>query len=311
MVKTSVLLATYNGEKFLGPLIDSLKKQDWEDIEILFQDDGSSDGTLALLEKAAAEDGRFSGGSESGKHLGAKRNFLSLMRQDDADRTALCDQDDIWLPEKIRFCENALDSAEREYGTETPILIHSDSCLIDGNGKVITGSFFRHQGWDPKATELKRILVQNNATGCTMMMNKALRDKITRYFDPDMFFMHDWFIALTASAYGKIVFLDKPLVQYRQHETNEVGASKLTLPLRALSALRAGDRARKRIYLTYRQAENLLNVYGKDLCEESKMIIREYLETEQMRKKDRVFSVIKKGYRMQNPLTRMGQIFFG
>lgn len=310
-MKTSVLLATYNGAKYLKPLLNSLRTQEWKELTILYQDDGSSDETQRLLEEAAAEDKRLHQGSESGKHLGAKGNFLSLLKQDDADRTALCDQDDVWRPEKIRLCQEAMNKAELEFGQETPILIHTDASLMNENGETIADSFFRHQGWDPKATDLCRLIVQNNVTGCTILMNRALREIAADYFDPEYFYMHDWFIALTASIFGKVIFLDRPLVEYRQHETNEVGASRCSLPRRALSSFAAVEHARNRIQITYRQTERLLEIYSGRMPKDKEMILRLYLETEQMKKARRVYTVMKSGFRMQNPVTIAGQIFFG
>ena len=99
----TVLLAAYNGEAYLPALLESLRAQT-ADFRVLWQDDGSSDRTAALLTAISGEDPRFRPGAEQGLHLGAAGSFLSLMRQDDAPYTALCDQDDLWQPDKLRRC---------------------------------------------------------------------------------------------------------------------------------------------------------------------------------------------------------------
>ena len=130
LVKTAVLLAAYNGEKDLPLLLASLREQT-SAFTVLMQDDGSKDGTKAILEDAAKQDLRFVFAAHQGEHLGPAGNFLSLLRQTDADRVLLCDQDDLWDPDKIDVLSRALDAAEAESGAETPIMVHSDCRLID------------------------------------------------------------------------------------------------------------------------------------------------------------------------------------
>ena len=115
VVKSLVLLAAYNGEKHLPELLDSLCVQTDPDFSVLVQDDGSSDGTPEILADIIRKDSRFFAGNESGCHLGAAGNFLSLIRQADADLVFLCDQDDIWMPEIIAVLKQAI----REIGEGT------------------------------------------------------------------------------------------------------------------------------------------------------------------------------------------------
>ena len=205
-MKTVVLLTAYNGSKHLPALLDSLKNQTDPDFSVLLQDDGSEDETVSILTDLCKSDPRFSFGSEQGQHLGAAGNFLSLVRQTDADYVLMCDQDDIWEPEKIAVLKQAIMEMEAEYGADTPLLVHSDCSLISEEGDLIGDSFFRHQGWDPKAVTLPPLLVQNNVTGCTLIMNAPLRKLIAAHARAKDLFMHDWFIALTAASFGKIRF---------------------------------------------------------------------------------------------------------
>lgn len=311
LVRRSVLLATYQGEAYLSPLIDSLLHQTCQDFQVLFQDDGSTDRTRQLLASVSRADSRFLPGSEQGKHLGAAGNFLSLMRQAEADTVFLCDQDDLWEPEKIARLSDCMQDAEWRFGADTPVLIHSDSSVIGSDGEVIAPSFFRLQGWDPGAVTLPPLLVQNNATGCTMALNRPLADLIRKYGHAEKMFMHDWFIVLSAAAFGHVIFLDQPLVRYRQHEGNVIGASRSSLFQRSIAAFRARQKAKERIALTYSHTQAFAEAYGEALPDSAKKVIHDYLATQNMPKFARIRAVRRQGCVMQSPITRAGQILFG
>ena len=310
-MKVSVLLASFNGERFLPAQLASLRSQTESDIGILWQDDGSVDGSRSILEDLSREDPRFRPGLEQGRHFGAPGNFFSMLRQTDSDYILFCDQDDIWEPFKISVLLRACRAAEKEMGPKAPVLVHSDAALIDENGHRLAPGFFALQGWDPRAVGLNRLLVQNNVTGCMLLMNRALADLAVRYGDPSRMFMHDWFIALTAAAFGRIVFLDQPLTLYRQHGENAIGASRDSLFRRGMKALREREKARERIALTYSHARAFADAYGGTLPPDARKTVDAYLATEFMPKFQRIRTVYRLGCLMQSPLTRMGQFFFG
>lgn len=304
-----VLLACYNGERYLPQQLASLSEQNGPAFSVLMQDDGSADGTSALLQAAA--DARFLLGAESGRHLGAIGNFISLMGQCTADYAALCDQDDVWAADKLSRCRAAMEQAEARYGAETPLLVHSDARLVDGEGRILSESFFAHQGWDGSAATLSRLLVQNNVTGCTLMMNAPLRRLVLQHADSQKMFMHDWFIALTAAAFGHIVFIPEPLVDYRQHGANVMGASRRGLLQRGIQAMGQWQKGKARIALTYTHTRAFLNVYGAALPETARQTIEHYLATESMGKLRRIITVQKNGYAMQSTVARLGQMLLG
>ena len=310
-MKTTILLAACNGEKYLPAQLTSLMGQTEREIAILYQDDGSRDGTAELLRAWEKKDARIHPAAEQGRHLGAAGNFFSMMRQAESDIYFFCDQDDFWEPEKVTALLRACREAEKELGEETPILVHSDAAIIDGEDRRIAPSFFCLQGWDPKATGLNRLLVQNNVTGCMMMVNRPLRDLVIRYGDPEKMFMHDWFIALTAAAFGKIVFVDRPLTLYRQHGENAIGASRTGLVRRGIRALGERKKAKERIGLTYTHTRAFREAYGDALPEEAARTADAYLATQKMGKIRRIKTIRHLGCVMQSPVTRMGQFFFG
>lgn len=309
--RVQVLLACYNGGMYLPRQLATLREQDDPCFSVLMQDDGSSDGTPSLLREVAGEDERFHLAEENGHRLGAIGNFWSLLRQSDGELIALCDQDDEWDSCRLSRCREALDQAEARYGADTPLLVHSDCRLIDGDGAPLAESFFRRQGWDPAATALSRLLVQNNVTGCTLMMNAPLRRLALQHGDPAKMYMHDWFLALTAAAFGQIVFIPDPLVRYRQHGRNVMGASATGQLGRGARALSQWEKGKARIALTYDHALAFREAFGDALPDAACRCIDGYLATRSMGKLRRVLSVRWGGYTMQSPITRAGQLLFG
>ena len=311
LVTTEILLAVCNGERFLPALLDSLRKQTVSGFSVLFQDDGSGDRSPDILRALSEADPRFHSGACSGQKLGAMGNFFSLIRQSRADALLLCDQDDIWEPDKVSRLCSALAQAEQKWGADAPLLIHSDCRVIDENGQMIHESFFRHQGWDPGAVTLPRLLVQNNVTGCTLIMNRALADLVSAHADPEKLFMHDWFIALTAAAFGHVIFLDQVLTQYRQHGGNAIGASTKNQLRRGLDSLSRQERVRARLQLNYSHTRAFTEAYGDLLPESARRITESFLRTETMPRVRRVLTVQRMGCTMQSPAARLGQMIFG
>ena len=307
----SVLLAAYQGETHLPVQLASLQAQESVDFRVLWQDDGSTDGTLPLLEAITRQDERFQPGQQQGQRLGAAGNFISLLTQDDAPYSALCDQDDIWHADKLQRCLAALRDAEARLGPETPLLVHHDCRLIRADSTLLHPSFFRHQGWDPAAVSLPRLLVQNSVTGCTCVMNAALRRLVTAYADPTKLYMHDWFIALTAAAFGQILFLPDPLVDYRQHGANVMGASRTGLFRRGLSALKAPNQARQRIALTYAHTRMFRDACQGSLPPDPAALLDAFITAEQLPKLQRMRTLYRLGCTMQSPVTRLGHLIFG
>lgn len=307
-----VLLACYNGSAYLPQQLASLAAQSGEDFRVLMQDDGSQDGTPELLADWCQRDRRFQLVSDASPQRihSAIGNFWSLLQQSDAPYIALCDQDDEWLPQRLHCCMAAMQAAELRWGADTPLLIHSDAQLIDAQGAILHESFFRHQGWDAEATTLPRLLVQNNVTGCTVLLNRPLCRLALAHGDPARMHMHDWFLALTAAAFGQVICIPQPLVRYRQHGENVMGASQAGLAERGVRALSAREKGRARIALTYRHTQAFLDAYGDTLPPAARKTVTRYLSLEHKHKPGRMLGILRGGYRMQSFVTRAGQLFF-
>ena len=183
---------------------------------------------------------------ESGRETEKETRDGSLSRGT-AQYYMFADQDDIWHPDKVEKTLAAMKEAEEacaqgsgapaeeaagaegkeaEPPCPIPVLVHCDMRVVDEEGQEIAPSYVKYQQMSPERCGLNQLLVQNNVTGGAMMMNEALVQLILSRPVPRRAVMHDHWIALAAAAFGKIVFLDEALYDYRQHGTNVLGAAK-------------------------------------------------------------------------------------
>lgn len=217
-------MATYNGEQYLGEQIDSLLAQTYKDWHLYIHDDGSKDSTIAVIKEYCQQHPDKISLLEYPSQEGACKNFMSLLERVDAPYYMFCDQDDVWMPEKMETEMNLLESHE-ERGVSRPILIYSDLVVVDAQLSTINKSFFEYAGIHPEfLTTFNELGADNPVTGCTMLFNKAVKDILPSPFSNAI--MHDAFITLcTLKANGILSCLRTPLLLYRQHDSNTLGAS--------------------------------------------------------------------------------------
>ena len=151
-----------------------------------------------------------------------KDNFFALAKKSTSDYIAFCDQDDVWLPNKLETCMQAMCDAEKE-NTSLPILVYSDLKVVDNNLNPISPSFFSYSNYR-KNPQLQHIICQNQITGCTILANKALNQLCIQAQNYDQILMHDSWYGITAMTFGKVIYINRPLILYRQHGNNSVGA---------------------------------------------------------------------------------------
>lgn len=211
MKKIAILMATYNGDKYLKEQIESLIQQKNVEIEILVRDDGSNDSTIELLDYY--QNRRILTWFSS-RHISVAEGFFELLEQSpDADYYAFCDQDDIWDDDKL-FCavKNLEDFSETDYS-----LYCCGSRLVDRERNYIC----THK-MDTKRTQFARLFFAKVA-GNTMVFNKALRNKIIQYH-PENMLLHDTWVYKVALCLGAHIVIDsEPHLDYRQHGANTVG----------------------------------------------------------------------------------------
>lgn len=227
----SVVMATFNGERYLRQQLDSILLQTVSPKEIIIVDDGSTDTTLAILKEYATDD-RFRL-LVNDYNVGYIRSFEKGMLQATCPYIALSDQDDIWLPHKLETLASNI---------EDHIAVYSDSMLVDKNGMSL----------NKKMSDLKNQLTYNNclmytigawAPGHAMLFRKALVDQCKPF---PALVTHDFWLGFVASCNGGIFYVNEVLVHYRQHASNAIGAntqqSKKQKPTRAEKILTAQRR---------------------------------------------------------------------
>jgi len=227
-----ILLATYNGEKYLSEQIDSILAQTISDWKLLIRDDGSSDQTQEIINHYVKQfPDKIIYIVDTNKNLGVTRNFERLMKHSTAPYIMFCDQDDIWFSDKIEKSLQKLQTMEQQYGADIPLLVYTDLAVCNQEGTLIAKSFWKYQGGNPSLPlDHAKALVQNNATGNTFIFNRDLCDQALP-FSPDTV-MHDWWVALITLYLGKIDYLTDQTILYRQHNANVSGSKgKSILPM--------------------------------------------------------------------------------
>jgi glycosyltransferase involved in cell wall biosynthesis len=234
--RITLLLSTFNGERFLRAQLDSLLAQSLAEWRLLWRDDGSTDGSVAIMREFAAGLGaaRCRHIAEPAGHLGAAGSFMALLRaaaaDDGTEAVAFVDHDDVWLPQKLARGAAAL----AEAADDRPILYCARHVLVDAELRRIgLGAPPARRPGFPAA------LTQNIATGCTVMLNRAAT-RLIAASRPSPAAQHDWWCYLLVAGSGGAIVQDaEPVLLYRQHGANLVGAPP-SLARRAIAALRRG-----------------------------------------------------------------------
>jgi rhamnosyltransferase len=273
MKKVAVLLSTYNGENYLECQLNSLLNQNYSDIDIYIRDDGSSDNTIQVIRQFEDKYENLHFMTDS-KNLGCASSFLFLLENIDADYYFFCDQDDVWHYNKIQVSLSVFEESDG------PHLSHCDLNIVDEKLNILNDSFYKHQALNPIiGFEKNRLLVQNYIVGCTICLNRKLRDLVVtsiRNNDVIDVAMHDWWVALIARFFGKITFIHKSLIDYRQHQSNVLGASNNSLS-RYLSSFISGtgvQRVRSFTSKVSLQASVFYLSYGEHLSDYEKCIVQ-------------------------------------
>ncbi len=219
-----ILMATYNGEKYVSEQIESIFAQTCKDWRLVIHDDRSKDATADVVRDVIWERENVCFSVNDVACGSAAGNFIGLLAEAKNDYVMFCDQDDVWHKDKVEKTLAAMENAEKSYGKQTPILVYTDLRVVDGDLNVLSDSFISYMNVPP-AIILPRLLMQNSVTGCTVMMNRALYSLVQKAVDTKRMVMHDHFAALAASVFGKIVHVPEATMDYRQHGDNSVGAA--------------------------------------------------------------------------------------
>lgn len=244
MMKSAVVLATHNGEKYLSEQLRSIATQSLTVNLLVLVDDCSSDATVAI---AKGFRGEFADIMiiELKENVGTALAFEVGLAAvyDDIDVIFFSDQDDVWRHDRVEI-NLACFKSESEC-----VVAISDLELVDSTLKSTGGSYMKASyGEDPSKAHVLNLLFRNAAPGCAMTIRKSLLNSVMP-FPPDVV-MHDWWILLVGSYVGKVQYLPDRLVMYRQHGGNQLGAGNAGLNMLVRRIRRVGGIIR---YLSYRE----------------------------------------------------------
>lgn len=213
----SILLATYNGERFLKQQLDSIFNQTYDNFELVISDDCSNDGTLDLLKryKTKYKNKIKISITQNKKNLGYKNNFALLLQQAKGDLIALCDQDDIWHHKKLELLSRHIDGYS---------LIYSDSRLIDSEAKPLNSNLSNKLNNNfNDFNSCLNFLFDNAVSAHAMLFKKDLLHLILPL--PEYIYFDAWIASIAASLNG-VKYYKQPLVEYRQHSSNTLSRKK-------------------------------------------------------------------------------------
>jgi len=267
-MKIDILLATYNGEKYILKQIESILNQTYTNFNLIIQDDFSSDQTLALL--TSIIDDRITI-YQNHQNIGYIKNFESLIKKSTSPLIMLSDQDDVWLPNKVEMSLNKY----IELGVD---LIYGDLIVTDELLNKRKNSFWEAEDIKPvKGKCWRSISVYNVASGNTLLFNRNYLDKIIPL--PKEPLIHDWYITFIYAYYGKIGYLREKYILYRQHDFNTIGLTNdyyegtLNKIINYLADTNQFNRHRKKIIERNKKiSEGILTHCQQFLQQETKLI---------------------------------------
>jgi len=309
----AILMATYNGEKYLKEQIDSILNQTYQDFVLYIRDDNSVDSTKKIIEDykrlypekiVEVKDEKIA--------RGACKNFMNLLEYvynlKRHDLFMFADQDDFWLKNKV---EITVKEYNKISNTEQPILVHTDLNVVDSDLNLISKSFINYSSLNSNCKEFNKYLIQNNVTGCTMLINEKLVELVK--FDIENIRMHDWYFALIASAFGKVIFINSSTIQYRQHDNNVLGAKKsneikeIYLKIKSNFKNKTIKRDLKELF---KQANSFKKEHYELLDENKQKILNEFCKIEDAKKLKKIKIIIKNKFYKQSFIKKIGELIF-
>lgn len=258
-MKVCVLISTYNGERFLEEQIASIIAQKGVEVDILVRDDGSSDMTCSLLERWQKE-GKLKW--YKGENLGFARSFMNLLKTASGyDYYAFCDQDDIWLEDKLQRAVTALEKIEDK------VKLYCSNVYYYKDGQTYGGIHRNAQVFDKYTC-----MMRNISPGCTMVMSSELRNLLVSAL-PERLIAHDFWVFQVATLLGTVHYDFQPSMLYRQHENNQIGqkVSRKDIWKRRWKNITSAKKVHEREY----QAQELLRCFSPHFRPEEKAIVRQ------------------------------------
>lgn len=309
--KIIVLMATYNGEKYIEEQIESILNQTYKNIDIYIRDDGSTDKTMIIIEKYIKKYKNIFFIKDNYTSHGSSNNFLNIIKyiknnKIKYDYCMFSDQDDFWLNSKVEKSVNEI----MKYNNEKPVLVHSDLFVVDSNLNLIDKSFMSYRSLKYDECSFNKLLIQNNVTGCTMIMNKRLIDLIPNNENENKIAMHDWWITLIAAVFGEIHYLNESTIKYRQHSNNVIGATKVKSFRFILNRLFHKNYIRESLNKAIFQAIEFKKIYYSEMSKKEQKLINEFILLREENKLKKIYKIMKYKFLKQGIIQIIGEIIF-
>ena len=258
--KVTILMSTYNGEKYIAEQLDSLINQTYRNLEIVIRDDGSKDDTINIIKEFQKKANNIT--LVEGENVGFINSFFELLNIDsNADYYAYCDQDDIWMENKIERAVSFLEKTDEN----KPVLYFSNSDYYDTNMNFLATAEKN------KIYNFRNSLVECVTQGMTMVINNTTRQTIINN-KPQNCLYHDWWTYMICSGFGEIVYDDESLVKYRRHNKSVTveGKSPIQLLLFRIKKFLVEDSLKT----VKKQWKDYEEFYYKDLNKENQKLIK-------------------------------------
>ena len=256
--KIDILMATYNGEKYLVEQLDSIINQTYHNWNLLIRDDNSTDKTLEIIQNYHKKDKRIKILKDNKGNLGIVRNFEELLKSSESEFIMFSDQDDIWVENKLDMYLKMIEKIKNK-----GFMIHSDAILFDKNkSNILKDTFISKKAIN---RGLENVFFNYFVQGATILISKEIKNFILPF--PKEVYLHDRYIHLISELFFERIFVNKALIYYRQHGDNQIGAKNTIREL--LSKRYFDERDRQLIKVIY-------NKYGSLLTEDKKKLIEEY-----------------------------------
>lgn len=286
MSKIDILLATYNGAEYIAAQVRSLQNQTFDDWCLLVHDDGSTDATLEILDGFAQTDSRIRIINDGKRFHNCALNFMHLLGFSEAPFCIFCDQDDIWLENKLQVMYDAIASKDNT----KPHAVYSNSFVYNPDVPTIGGSASLCL-----PTQLKDILFMNaGIQGCALMFNAALRNICSNV--PKVVAMHDHVLTLAAAVFGSLTYVDRHLMLYRRHEMAVTGPTAKRLTDRIAPFFDSTKTVLEKKH--YAAIYSFVETYDSLISDKDKAIFSDFFRFEREGRIRRALHVFVKGYKL-------------
>lgn len=285
MCKVSILLASYNGALYIEQQILSIISQTYKDWNLYVRDDGSSDDTINIIQRYESMDDRIHLVKDTLGSLGCAKNFMALLPYSNSEFTIFCDQDDIWLENKLEILVREMEKQDQSI----PQLVYSNVysySVVKGIGRPELAY---------PVCSLRELLFRcGGVQGCSSLFNTKLRELVIAYDGPTI--MHDFTVTFLGVLFGKVSFINIPLMLYRQHEHNVTGMRSKSFKDLVLNFFKSNKKKGIINYKTYSTIKNITDLYKDKIDQENLRIINEFLKFPNKSRILMIYSVLKNDF---------------